>query len=101
MSDLTCRDKCGLHRFCVCVPTKYLPANSKLFNEHEYQLALNSSQYSFCPSSVSNLSSVRDSEEIRIHWDASQMSYLDKKCKTKIKSLTPNASNLERSLTVL
>ena len=82
----------------MCVPTKYLPANSKILSKEEYKIALNCSQLSFSPSSVSNLLSVRDSEGIGIQWDASQMRYLDKKYETEIKLLTPNASSAERIL---
>ena len=52
----------------------------------------------FAPSSVSNLLTVWDTEGIGIHWDASQLRYLDKKYESEIKLLTPNATSAERIL---
>ena len=82
----------------MCVPTKYLPTDIKILTKEEYEIAKNCSQLSFSPSSVSNLLSVRDTEGIGIHWDASQLRYLDKKYESEIKLLTPNAPSAERIL---
>ena len=90
--------RCRSHRFHVCVPTEYLPANSKILTQEEYELALNCSQLSFSPSSVSNLLSTRDTQGIGIRWDPGQMRYLDKKYESEIKLLTPNSSSAERIL---
>ena len=37
-------------------------------------------------------------DDIGIHWDSSQMRYLDKKYEKEVKMLTPNASSAERIL---
>ena len=76
-----CCDRCRCHSFHVCVPTKYLHTNIKILTKEEYKIALNCSQLFFSPSSVLNLLSVQNTEGIEIHWDTSQMRYLDKKYK--------------------